>query len=200
MHSKTVEKLPQNLNVSKGVSEMKSDARVRYTKMVIKDSFVKLLKNQPINKITVKDVCELAEINRATFYKHYTDCFDLLKQIEDESIAELQQLVLESRHKGITDIFIKIMTKMQENGSLYLTLFSENGDSAFPARILNLCYEQMELPLEFSALPASRRKWLYYFMAHGCSGILNHWVNNGMKEEPAEIATFVGELNEKILR
>lgn len=55
---------------------MKTDARIRYTRVVIKDSFVKLLKSQPINKITVKDVCDLAEINRVTFYKYYTDCFD----------------------------------------------------------------------------------------------------------------------------
>lgn len=49
---------------------MKSDARVRYTRMVIKNAFITLLKRKPLNKISVKQVCELAEINRATFYKH----------------------------------------------------------------------------------------------------------------------------------
>lgn len=50
---------------------MKSDARVRYTKMVIKNSFVKLLAKKPLEKVTVKEICELSEINRATFYKYY---------------------------------------------------------------------------------------------------------------------------------
>ena len=51
----------------------KTDARVRYTRRVIKESFLALLHEKPINKITVKEVCEAAEINRATFYSHYTN-------------------------------------------------------------------------------------------------------------------------------
>ena len=59
----------------------KSDARVRYTQRVLKESFLSLLRKKPINKITVKEVCELAELNRATFYSHYSDCFDLMEKI-----------------------------------------------------------------------------------------------------------------------
>ena len=47
--------------------------------MVLKQSLLKLLKEKPVNKITVKEVCELAQLNRATFYAHYSDCFALLE-------------------------------------------------------------------------------------------------------------------------
>ena len=43
----------------------KMDARKRYTQMVLKQSFLKLLKEKPVNKITVKEVCALAQLNRA---------------------------------------------------------------------------------------------------------------------------------------
>lgn len=180
---------------------MKSDARIRYTKMVIKDSFIQLLKSQPINKITVKDVCELAEINRATFYKHYTDCFNLLSQIEEEAISELQEIIHSTQHTNMADVFGKMLTKMKEKGSLYFTLFSDNGDSKFPARIFNLCYEQMNLPIEnqFPEISKTEREWLYYFTAHGCSGIMNHWINSGMNEDISEISKFVGKLSINIL-
>ena len=46
----------------------KLDARKRYTQMVLKQSFLKLLKEKPVNRITVKEVCALAQLNRATFY------------------------------------------------------------------------------------------------------------------------------------
>ena len=46
----------------------KMDARKRYTQMVLKQSFLKLLKEKPVNRITVKEVCALAQLNRATFY------------------------------------------------------------------------------------------------------------------------------------
>lgn len=49
---------------------MKTDARVRYTCKVIQDAFLDILKEKPISRITVKEVCDKAEINRGTFYKH----------------------------------------------------------------------------------------------------------------------------------
>ena len=52
----------------------KSDARVRYTHRVLKESFLSLLREKPVNKITVKEVCELAELNRATFYQRSDEC------------------------------------------------------------------------------------------------------------------------------
>jgi len=58
----------------------KMDARKRYTQMVLKQSFLKLLKEKPVNRITVKEVCALAQLNRATFYAHYSDCFALMER------------------------------------------------------------------------------------------------------------------------
>lgn len=176
------------------------DARVRYTKMVIKNSFMKLLKGQPLNKITVKEVCEMAEINRATFYKHYMNCFDLLEQIEDEMIAELKQLIQESQLKSSTDTFNKIFSKIKEDGEWYITLVSDYGDRTFPNRILNLCYEQMNPSIEslFPNMPKPEREWLYFFSASGCSGILSHWINTGMQEDAAELSKFIADLIEKI--
>ena len=62
---------------------MGQDARVRYSKMIIQSNFVSLLKQKPMNKITVKELCEMADINRATFYKYYMDFYDLMEKIEE---------------------------------------------------------------------------------------------------------------------
>ena len=43
---------------------MKTDARVRYTKMRIREAFLQCLRKKPVNKVTVKELCQLAEINR----------------------------------------------------------------------------------------------------------------------------------------
>lgn len=53
--------------------------------MMIRESFIQLLKEQPVSKITVTKICEMAEINRATFYKYYNDAFDLLQNNFSES-------------------------------------------------------------------------------------------------------------------
>lgn len=72
--------------------EKKQDARVRYTKMVIRNSLLELLRIKPIAKITVTEICERADINRATFYAHYSDPSDLLHSLEAEVIEERDAL------------------------------------------------------------------------------------------------------------
>ena len=72
---------------------MKTDARVRYTRKVIQDAFLDVLKEKPISRITVKEVCDKAEINRGTFYKHYQDCYDLLDKIEEEGLREFEKML-----------------------------------------------------------------------------------------------------------
>ena len=69
----------------------KLDARKRYTQMILKQSFLKLLKEKPVNKITVKELCQLSQINRATFYTHYSDCFALLESIEEELFGQFER-------------------------------------------------------------------------------------------------------------
>ena len=67
----------------------RSDRRTRYTQMVLKKSLIEWMEQKPLAKITIKELCERADINRCTFYAHYRDQYDLLQQIEDEIILSL---------------------------------------------------------------------------------------------------------------
>lgn len=180
---------------------MASDARVRYTQMVIKNSFIKLLEQKALNKVTVKEICELSEINRATFYKYYCDAYDLLEKMESEFLSELQRNLRESAQKGFKDTFILIMVSLKADAKIYQALFSENGDPHFPGRVLDLCYKQYisaDSDRQFLNLPLRERTWLYYFMAQGCSGILNQWMTGGMIEPIDEVADFADKLVQRI--
>lgn len=182
---------------------MKTDARVRYTKMVIKDSFVKLLAEKPLTKVTVKEICELAEINRATFYKYYCDPYDLLDKIEQEFLDELENNVSQSIDKGFPETLTFILVSIKSEGELYKTLFSENGDPHFPTLIFSSCYKKyvaMENDKRFQKLKPSEQKWLFYFIAQGCSGILSQWIENGMKEPINEVTIFADKLIQNTLK
>ena len=176
------------------------DARVRYTKMVIKNSFITLLKIKPVNKITVKKICELSEINRATFYKYYCDAYDLLDKLEQECLDELLQTVDNSTQQGFKDTFTLILVNLKAEGELYQTLFSENGDKSFPNRIFALCYSRSAMDKNFEKLSPTQQKWLYYFVAQGCSGILNQWICSGMSEPIHEVVDFTDKLVENTIK
>ena len=93
----------------------KTDARKRYTQMVLKQSLLKLLKEKPVNKITVKEVCELAQLNRATFYAHYSDCFALLGSIENELIGAFEQSLRYVNSFDVTALIEAIYEMIDQN-------------------------------------------------------------------------------------
>ncbi len=66
--------------------DRKIDRRTIYTMSVIKDAFLELKKDLPFEKISVKRLCELAEISRATFYLHYDSINDVLDEVLDDAL------------------------------------------------------------------------------------------------------------------
>lgn len=63
------------------------DYRIEKTKHSIYNAFIELRSNKPLERITVKELCELAQINKSTFYSHYVDIYDLSEQIENDIIS-----------------------------------------------------------------------------------------------------------------
>ncbi len=181
---------------------MKTDARVRYTKKIIGESFFKLIKEKPINKITVKGICELSEINRATFYKYYTDPFDLMKKIENELILEMQKLIENSDNENITETLVIIINAIYQNAELYMLLISENWDSKFINRVISDSYKIKKTSIQdlLPNMSQTHQEWLYNFMSQGCMSILILWIQNGMKEDPLEVAQFINRLSNTVIK
>lgn len=180
---------------------MKVDARTRYTNMVIRNNFFQLLRENPINKITVRAICELSEINRTTFYRYYSDPYDLLEKIQTELIADLQQLTENAGFENVEDIMNAILRKMRETSEIYMILFSEHGDGTFATQVLSLCYRTSQSSME-TMLPNMKKthqEWFFYFFAQGCSSIFERWVLGGMREEPEEVSLFIRKLHQTLL-
>ena len=72
------------------------DLRVKKTLQNIKDAFYQLRKKKPIEKISVKELSETAMINKATFYLHYKDVYDLSEKLENELISDIIDEVKEN--------------------------------------------------------------------------------------------------------
>lgn len=69
------------------------DRRILKTRSVIKESLTNLMKEKSFDKITIKDITEKANINRATFYLHYMDKYDLLEQSQDDILNEIKEVL-----------------------------------------------------------------------------------------------------------
>ncbi|MDE9799022.1 TetR/AcrR family transcriptional regulator [Staphylococcus delphini] len=66
------------------------DRRIRKTANAIKSALIHLLKTEPLDKITIQQIADTADVHRATFYQHYYDKYDLLNQIEYEVLEKMR--------------------------------------------------------------------------------------------------------------
>ena len=69
------------------------DRRAKRTAVQIKETMFSLIKTKAIHEINVSEICKLCQINRATFYDHYRDVFDLVQDMEQDILLALQGLM-----------------------------------------------------------------------------------------------------------
>ena len=71
----------------------KTDRRIRKTKAQLRQGLAELLQEKSLKEITVKELTDKVDINRSTFYLHYSDIYDMMEKIENELIEEIEELV-----------------------------------------------------------------------------------------------------------
>lgn len=179
---------------------MKTDARIRYTRMRLREAFLTCLAEKPVSKITVKELCDRAEINRATFYKHYADPFDLLDKLEGEALAWLETRLGE--HHFQQDMMLTILRNLCDEDNPYHALASANGDPSFPGRVSALFYREFR-PRLAQILPhrtEDEQTAAYLFLVGGCGRLLAGWLQDGKQAPPEEVAARLQTITEAFLR
>lgn len=171
------------------------DHRMRVTRMLIRKAFTDLLSRKPIQSISIKELCELAGINRGTFYAHYHDIYDLMNQMQTEMLDDFQNALaplLSDRSKASrpTDITTEIFQCIKDNSDLCTVTLGPYGDKQFLLRLTNIgrdvCLESYSRYFE-KASP-SKLEYYYAFASAGCIGLLQKWLDNGMTAPASEIA------------
>lgn len=178
---------------------MAIDRRVKYTKMVIRESLVNLLGDKPIARITIKELCELADINRATFYAHYTDQYDLLKKIQSEFIADinsyLDSCALGFEETNLLKMISRIFEYISQNKELCRVLLGRNGDIDFQTNIMQIVSERVVFEWrKKEKVDESTAEYIYTYVATGCIGVIRKWLFDKKPKSPKDMAEFVNQL------
>lgn len=178
------------------------DTRVRITKQIIKDSFLQLLEKQPLNKISVVKVCENAQINRVTFYKHYLDVYDLYDKIIEEFISETAKLMESTFQKyGLERAIESVFKDTAERQNLYAILFSNNVDDTYRNGSLQKCFSAIStIQINIPNLTEEQQAYLRTFLMNGGRGILLEWLQNGMPTSPEYEAERLYKLIDHIIK
>ncbi len=174
----------------------KQERRYRRTEKLILNGMTTLLQKKSIKEITVRELADLVDINRSTFYLHYTDIYDLLEQTEQRLLEQFHEAV-EDEWEGQYDVghfyrFLeKAFTIMAENAPLCSALIGPNGDIAFLRVLENLFRKEGVKTLRLFAPKELREEDLQYatsFALAGCMGLVEHWLKNDCPETPTHMA------------
>ena len=179
---------------SPAATEKKEDRRVRRTKKLLTQALTQLLQEKQINEITVKELTDLADMNRGTFYLYYKDMFDMLEKIEDGMFEALDAIVSLHEHDDVSrqtkPILLDLFRFIQDNQEMCRVLLSPHGDMNFLHRLNEVVREKC-----LKAWPNIRKEkgeadfdYHYSFVVFGCAGIIRAWVNRNCSESAEKMA------------
>lgn len=173
----------------------KVDRRIRKTKTQLKQGLAQLMLQKSINEISVKELVELVDINRSTFYLHYSDIYSLLEEVEDEMVGEITSII-DEHPIGIeenTFIFMEdILQVFEDNKEVCKALMGENGDGNFIRRIGEIIKENAmkQLEVQFPDIKEDLN-YAFAFCLSGCVGIMKQWLFENRKESPKHMAKLM---------
>ena len=150
----------------------------------IEKIFLQLIQKKNIEDISVSTICDIANLNRSTFYSNYIDIYDLAEKVKNQMAKEFG------------DYQIAQNSKQDENG--YLTMFKHIKDN----QIFFKTYFKLEsicpdVPLNYHTELAEKyydNKHIDYhieFFRAGLNAVIKKWLNNGCKETPEEINEII---------
>lgn len=183
----------------------KTDLRVVKTQKLIKEAFISLIGKKGFKAITIQDIAEEALINRATFYLHYQDKYDLLEQISNNYLTELMDAIDITSHLKRGEINVsrlkttlsKVLENIEQNRDFYQVMLGPNGIPNFTDRVESLLSDkfktaftsiygdlnQLEVPADFflsfisSAYIGVIKWWLHSGSEYSIDFILEHLIN-----------------------
>ena len=173
---------------------MPENQRVRLSKQLLKQSLIELLNEKPIHKISVREICDKAEVNRSTFYKYFGSQYDLFNDMENEILHQVNE------HLNITPSIMaddlaqvtKLVAFVGENAALCRVLINHNVDPNFPDALISLPFLRRWIANHFrDEYTKTEMEYVYGMIVNGGYSIIRMWMNKDDREPPEVIAAVL---------
>ena len=171
------------------------DLRVEKTERGIKNAFIELRSRKPLEKITVKELCELAYINKSTFYSHYKDIYELSDSMEEEVVRSITnsishpEYIMENPAEFTRELFLAYLSQT----SLTVILFSGSQRNHLVDRIETSIKE-----LVFRKYPEYRKDEAWNIILSYCIQGGYHTFQRNREGDVNTLISIIGEITEAV--
>lgn len=166
------------------------DRRIQRTRKLIQTALIELTIQKGFAAVTVSDITEYAGVNRATFYRHYQDKFDLLDQYAREVYQLLDEAAETVDQENSTSGLANMFDHVRAHTKFYRVMLSKDGDPAFAEKIRHYVRKRIQpaLPDEFRAKPLAD---LYLsYVSSAAVGVVLWWLENNLPYSSTEMAAI----------
>ncbi|MDE5616411.1 MAG: TetR family transcriptional regulator C-terminal domain-containing protein [Clostridia bacterium] len=172
---------------------MQETRRVKMTKRLIKDAYIELLERNPSKRLSITDICKVADINRSTFYMHYEDVNQLVREIEDDlldCIPYPQNVNTKlSESEQFTALLERTFEYIKENKKYFSIVFVHVENTNFQKRIAQTILDRYKsIAISADSLTS---KYGFIFCIHGTVGIIKEWISDGFPTSSRNLAQSV---------
>ena len=188
---------------------MNQDRRVKRTRQVIRDAFISLIGQKGFEAVTVQEITETADIHRSTFYFHYEDKYDLMKQINEEMFQAFgHALSLPEAEAGEQCRFswdwalVRHFEHIADNADYYKVMLGANGVPCVAKQLQRMIEQsfyrklvRMNAQTDRSPLDAPIEA-LSSYVASAHLGLIEWWLDNDLVFSPSHMAKLLGNLVE----
>lgn len=171
--------------------DKKEDRRVVMTKRMLKDALIDMLKEKDIYHISIRELCEKADVNRTTFYKYYGSQFDLLGDMEND-ILEFVAKTIQNNEKTPEKIISLVCNYLEQNLEFVRLIINNNIDPSFAQKLFAM-NSIKESALKKCSVENSESTidYIYNFLTYGSFRMVCIWLNKEDRESPEEFAKLI---------
>lgn len=173
------------------VSEIKESRRVKMTKMLLKESLIELMKEKSIHSISIKDVCDGADINRSTFYRHYNTQYELYDDIIQDLMDDMLQIFCNVSTEGYsTTLFLtRLLEYIEGKRDIFLIVLSDKGNIS-----VGETYIRMTAKFLDSENVSETTGYIINFISAGMTSFLWTWLNKEERRSAPEVAAIMSSI------
>lgn len=152
---------------------MKQEKRVEQTKQALQDSLLRLMEKKSLEKITVKEICDGADVNRSTFYVYYGSPREVLEGAKAALCERVRQMPRD--YENIQGLVDKIVSAFYGQREMILLLLRD-GEVGWMMDVFDVFRDDLVMTLQRQGISAERaqRTWLYN--AAGMCAVLARWI------------------------
>jgi AcrR family transcriptional regulator len=164
------------------------------TKRLIREALIEMLRTRNINKISIRELCQVPGINRTTFYNHYGSQYDVLNEIAEAFIQSTSFAIINDIEAGknIDECLTRVLQYMKDHLEFAkLVLDKDNYDLINHIKIALPQFDQMVVRNLPEGLDLDEKKAIASYVQYGTVRLLKEWIASDCLKSPEEESKLI---------